>query len=444
MIHYLFQACSNCASKDNVFVTLYGTELVFIMKKLLFPLTFLCISTVSFAQDFGLTVSKLDSLPELIQYYLTESTSKHFEDPKVPRFLLKDRTDNFVFGVGGGVEAKMYYDMQGDRGNSFSMSKGDSESKYDNDVVDFTLYSTNIVMKVLGKTNAGVVDALVSIDFGNTGGGVRLMQAYVDVFGLRIGKANSAFSDDESINLVDGFSLLSTTGRKLPQVSYSYRFNNGIRAQAGIEFPQSASIWLVGAKDRKITPFNILLPDLTANVYYSGERIHLYGGVNSRLMNYYDDKTNARRFPSYAVQLSMNWSFLKTAEQTHKLFAQGIWSHGMADCCTSMRNQGLSAIVDTSIGDYFVPNILGGSMGYQFVFGNNTIDIAGSINSASGHRGANVGEMYNWAYSGVVNYFRKFMTYGTAGVEAMVGRKYDLNANSYTNVRAYLFLRYNF
>lgn len=415
------------------------------MKKLFLAILLSTLCSLAFGQEPGLTFAKVDSLPDLIQYYLRETTSKHFEDPKVPRFLLKDRTDNFVFGVGGGVQAKMFYDRQGSKGNVFSLSKDDEESKYDNDVVDFTLYATNLVFKVLGKTETGVIDALISVDFGNTGGGIRLMQAYVDVFGLRIGKANSAFSDDESMSMVDCFGLLTTTGRKVPQVAYSYRFKNGLRIQAGVEFTQSTSVWMKNRYNvNQIKSMDILLPDLTANAYYSGERVHLYGGVNSRLMNYYDSHEYFKGIPTYAVQAGMNWSFFKRADQTHKLYAQAIFTHGMADCCTGMRNQGLSAVYYHDSEKSVIPNLFGASLGYQVVFGNNTFDLAASFASASGQQSANIGEMFGYAYSGVLNYFRKFLHYGTFGAEVIAGRRFDVNSDTRSNIRAYLFLRYDF
>jgi len=415
------------------------------MKKTLAILAFLTICSVSYGGEPLLEVSRLDSLPEIIQYYLTETTSKHFEDPKVPRFLMKDRTDNFVFGVGGSVQAKMFYDHLGNKGNYFSMSKDSGTPATENDVIDFNLNSTSLVFKVLGKTKIGVVDALVSIDFNNSTGGVRLTQAYVDLFGMRIGLTNTAFRDDVSMDLVDFNGVVTSTVRKVPQVSYSYRFKNGLRAQAGIEFPQSTSVSVINEDGTTgITKYNILLPDLNANVFYTGERIHLYGGVAGRLMNYYKDNVEYKGIPSYAFQVSMNWAFVKRPEQTHKLFAQGIWTHGMADCCISMRNKGLSAVTNFIDSSYSIPNVWGGSVGYQAKFGKNTIDMAGSINSAYGIKDAGIPGMYEWGYAFVVNYFRTFIKYGTAGVEVVSARRNNIDATTSFNSRVYLYLRYNF
>jgi len=415
------------------------------MKKNLAILLFLSMPVMAFAQKSGLGISKVDSLPELIQYYLEETTSKHFEDPKVPRFLLKDRTDNFVFGVGGAIDARLFYDNKGERGINYVFGKEDGSAKYDNNAVDFSAFATNLTFKVLGKTKYGVIDGLINIDFGNNGMGVRLMQAYIDVFGLRIGKTNTGFRDEVSVDLVDCFADVSATFNKLPQISYSYRFKNGIRAQAGIEFPQSTSVWIKDPdKTYLVSNYTILSPDLTANIYYNGAKIHLYAGVNSRLLTFVDAQQNGQKVPLYAVQAAMRWPFVKSDRQTHNLYLNAIWTHGMADCLASMRSQGLSAVYTTATNTYIIPNAYGGSVGYQAIFGKNTIDLTGSANSVLGNETSGIGEMYKWAFSGAINYFREILTYGTVGFEFIAGRRTNLDSTLQSNIRTYLYIRYNF
>jgi len=419
------------------------------MKKLVASLLSILFCLNVSGQEQALSFSQLDSLPEIIQYYLRETTSKHFEDPRVPRFLIKDRTDNFVFGVGGGVEAKLFYDSQGNRTNGFEMKKEDESSRFDNDVLDFNLKSTNLSFKILGKTKVGVIDAFVSADFSGDDYQMKLQQAYVDILGLRIGKTNTAFRDDESMSLIDGNANVSNPSRKVTQIAYSYRFKNGIRLQGGVEFPQSTNVWF---RDKNQTDFtqmaaDILLPDITANLYYSGERFHGYVGGDIRMMNYYNGDKRFRGVMAYAFQGSMNWSFVKLSRQQHKLFLQALWTKGMADCMSSMRNKGLSVIIDCAVnpdGVFVVPNALGGSIGYQASFGLNTIDLAYSANSVGNVGDAKLDQLYKWGHAAVLNYLRTIFKYGVVGVEGMLGRVYDQSNRTYSNFRAYLYLRYNF
>lgn len=432
--------------------------------RLLAVITAVFVSVISYGQNNAgkkqareekdgkaLSLVRTDSLPEILQYYLNESTSKHFEDPKIPRFLIKDRTDSFVFGVGGGVNAKIFYDYDGNSGDKITFDKEDVSHNLDNDVIDFDLTATNISFKVLGKTKRGVIDAFINADFSGDGGNLKLKQAYVNVFGLRVGKTNTGFRDDESIDMVDDDAVLSNTARKVSQVSYSHKFNNGMRVQAGFEFPQSVSVTQYSKADSSVSISGVktLYPDFTANWYYSRERLHLYAGSAIRFENYYDNSNTFQGEFCYAFQLSGNWSFVKTPQQTHKLFLQGIWTRGMADCCRNTREKGVSAIViyedlGSRKADIIVPDSWGASVGYQAKFGRHTIGLSYSALGIYVKEINRIGSLYNWAHAGGINYLMKIFQYGVIGCELVAGRKYDRDGKEYTNMRSYLYLRYDF
>ncbi len=416
--------------------------------------------SVSFAQNktgkkqSGLAIVKTDSLPELIQQYLHETSSKHFEDPRVPRFLIKDRTGNYVFGVGGSVGAKLFYDYDGYRGDAFTMNKEDVSHDNGNDVVDFDLTSTNISFKVLGLTKYGVIDAFINANFSGVDGALKIQYAYLDAFGLRVGMANTGFNDDESLDFIDADAVLSNTGgRQIPQISYSHRFKNGMRIQGGLEFPQGTTVWSFSRAyaTSDIYPVASLVPDVTANWFYTTKQLHLYAGVNSSFQNYYDEADAFRGEMIYAFQLSGNYAFYKTERQSHKIYAQGIWTHGMGDYCRVLRKKGLNAIMSADDFDkpkdqycVGVPNVLGGSVGYQAKFGLNTIDIMYSHVNVSGHEVREIPDAVDWAHSAAINYMRKIFSYGTVGAECIFGRKTDLAGKTYTNIRSYVYLRYDF
>ena len=46
-----------------------------------------------------------DSLSSILKSYVEATSSKYFQDPRIPRFLMVDRNDTFVFGIGGYVAA---------------------------------------------------------------------------------------------------------------------------------------------------------------------------------------------------------------------------------------------------------------------------------------------------------------------------------------------------
>jgi len=396
-----------------------------------------------------LSVVRTDSLSQIIKDYLEKTTSKHFEDPRIPRFLIQDRTDHFVFGVGGFVEARFYYDMAGEETNGLTLVPDDN-SPYQNDLVNMYLKSTTLQFKVLGKTKAGVIDAFITADFSGPGGTLKLGHAYVDVFGLRIGQTDSGFRDNESINLVDGDGHFSGTSRKVPQISYSRLFNNGIRLQGGIELPNSATSFYYGRgtalPDPSINSLKLPYPDLTVNMYYTRERFHFYSGVLARsLKYYYGTQDYYGGHLACGLQLGSNIYIVKSQSQSHRIFLQGVWSDGVNDCIKILRNKGLNVVVpleETS--EYVIPKGLGGQIGYQVRWNDSTVDMQYSAVKVSGYENARFDELFDWGHSLSVNYLLKILRYGTVGAEAVAGRAWNLGGKGFYNVRGYLFIRYDF
>jgi len=404
-------------------------------------------------KEKAFSIIRTDSLSQILADYLQMTTSKHFEDPRIPRFLIQDRTDHFVFGVGGRVDGKFYYDLGGVDGNSLKLVSDDQEP-YKNDLVNMSLASTTLQFKVLGKTKRGVIDAYITADFSGTGGTLKLGHAYVDVFGLRIGRTDSGFRDDESINLVDGDGHFSGTSRKVPQISYSRRFKNGIRLQGGVELPNSATIFFKGRgvqnPQTDVIDFKLPYPDLTVNMYYTGKKFHFYAGLLGRAVQYYYDKSyhdidGYSGSMAYGLQLGSNFYLSKTSSQAHRIFLQGVWSDGVNDCLKILRKKGQNLVVPVEeTAPYEIPKGLGGQIGYQVRWKNSTIDLQYSIVKVSGYRNARFDELFDWGHSASLNYLLKIFKYGTIGAEAVAGRSWNLGGKGSYNFRGYILMRYDF
>jgi len=404
-------------------------------------------------KEKAFSIIRTDSLSQILADYLQMTTSKHFEDPRIPRFLIQDRTDHFVFGVGGRVEGKFYYDIGGVDGNGFKLISDDQEP-HKNDLVNMSLSSTTLQFKVLGKTKRGVIDAYITADFSGTDGTLKLGHAYVDVFGLRIGQTDSGFRDDESINLVDGGGHFSGTSRKVPQVSYSYRFKNGIRLQGGVELPNSATYLYKGRVEPLsqaiISDLKLPYPDLTVNMYYTGEKCHFYAGVLGRVLKYYCDMFDGMKgyysgSVAYGLQLGSNFYLAKTSAQSHRIFLQGVWSDGVNDCLKILRKKGQNLVIPVeAAAPYEIPKGLGGQIGYQVRWNNSTVNLQYSVVKVSGYKNAHFDELFDWGHSATVNYMLKFLKYGTVGAEAVAGRSWDLGGRGSYNFRGYIFIRYDF
>lgn len=400
-------------------------------------------------KDKAFFVVSSDSLSQIISDYLENTTSKHFEDPRIPRFLIQDRTDHFVFGIGGNVQGKFYYDLGGVDANGFKLISDDT-SPFQNDLVNMSLASTTLQFKVLGKTKAGMIDVYITAGFTGPGGTLKLDHAYVDIFGLRIGRTDSGFRDDESINLLDGNGHFSGTARKVSQISYSRRFRNGIRLQGGVEIPNSATSFFKGRgvtlQDGVINDLKLPYPDVTANMYYTGKRFHFYAGALCRALKYYyEDQDYYGGNMAYGLQTGSNFYIVKEPSHSHRVFLQGVWSCGVNDCIKILGNKGLNVVVPVDeTKPYAIPNGLGGQIGYQFKWNNSTIDLQYSAVKVSGYGDADFGELFDWGHAATLNYMLKFLKYGTTGAELVAGRSWDRAGNGSYNLRGYLLIRYDF
>jgi len=396
-----------------------------------------------------MTVVSSDNLDSLLTVYLQQTSSKHFEDPIIPRFLIQDRNDKFVFGIGGYVGAKAYYDYGGKQGGTFTLVNSE-ETKHKNDVGGVDLSSTRLFFKILGKTKRNFVDAYIEANFEGENYALKLQKAYIDLFGIRVGMSQTAFSDDESIDLIGAGMHYSYNRRSVPGISYSYRFQNGLRLQAGFESPQATSIYskIDGSFDWTVK--KVLMPhfDITANAYYNHNRLHLYAGTYFRLMQYYDVLVSDRfrNKQCYAVQAGGNYAFIKNNTNVQKIYLQGIYSFGLADCINNLDGKGLSAIMPNRLGvvSYDICSVYGASAGYTAAWGNNSINILGAFNKVTGHENSNLPQLYDMGLACAGNYMRTILKYGTIGAEFEWGRSYTLGNTSLSNFRVMILLRYNF
>jgi len=421
------------------------------MRKLIISALILLAASTAFAQDKKgniLSVVSSDSLNIFLREYMEQTSGKRFEDPTVPRFLICDRKDMFVFGVGGYVGAKLIYDYQGNSKAGFQ-PVDPSTTSHSNDVLGIDMTSSRFFFKVLGNTKKGIIEAYLESGFSGDNKTLKLLKAYVSLFGFRVGLSRTAFSDTQTVPTISDGTLYSFSDRNVPMIAYSYLFNNGIRVQGGFEFPQATSIYtsIEPGGPMQVVTVGMPQPDITVVSYFDRGNLHLFAGGYLRFMQYYDE-SNTRRFRNktgYAFQLSGNYRF-QTGEISHKLFLQTQYEHMMADCFDNLNNKGLSVIMPYRIGwtSYDTTNGIGGQAGYQLAFGQNTFNLQCGTNRLFGHEKSGYPELYKQGYVTTLNYMRKFFKYGTLGAEVVYGRSYTVGGSVLKDFRTVVLLRYDF
>jgi len=403
------------------------------------------------ARDNGnaLSVISPDSLNVLLKSYLEMTSGKRFEDPKIPRFLISDRNDVFVFGIGGYVGAKMMYDYNGN-GNAGFKPVDLNTSTRSNDVVNLDMTSSRFFFKVLGNTKKGIAEAYIEAAFNGNNKTLSLKKAYVNMLGFRVGISLTAFTDNQTIPVISDGGTISFNDRNVPMVAYSYLFKNGIRLQGGFEFPQSTTIYTSSdeGEGREVVTVGMPLSDLSLGAYYDKDRLHLHAGGIMRTLTYYDSM-DTERFKNRigcGFQLSGNYEFGSVNNCSHKLFVQAQYADKMPDCFSNIEKEGLTAILPFRSGAkaYDFTGAFGGQIGYRFACGPNSVNVQGSANTVFGHENSGCPELYKKGFVGTANYMRSFWKYGTIGGEVVFGRNYSVGGTVYSDFRIVALLRYDF
>jgi len=422
------------------------------MKKPALAIVLLLACLASSAQDKEknvLSVVSSDSLNVFLKSYLEQTTGQRFEDPTIPRFLISDRKDMFVFGVGGYVGAKLIYDYGGNSASGLQPLDA-AVTAHDNDVLGIDMTSSRFFFKVLGNTKKGIAEAYIEAGFNGTNNTLKLLKAYVNVLGFRVGLSNTAFADNQTIPIITGGGVYSFNDRAVPMIAYSYLFKSGVRLQAGLEFPQATTIMTAeeNGDPRKVVTVEMPHPDLTLSTYYNHNNLHLFAGGYLRLMKYYD-YLDSQKFvvkPGGAVNLSGNYTFRHSSDFNSRLFLQAQYEYMMADCFDNLNGKGLSAIMPMRLGyiSYDYTQGVGGQVGYQINFGLNSFNLQAGANRLFGHEKSGFDDLYKLGYVTTLNYMRKFWKYGTIGAEVAYCRNYTLAGSVLSDVRGVIHLRYDF
>lgn len=422
------------------------------MKKLLIIAALLLSTGLnSFAQEQESLFSVVhpDSLDVLLKNYLNQTTGKRFEDPKLPRFLIGDRNDIFVFGIGGYVGAKMIYDYQGNSTVEFRPVQQVIDPKI-NDVLSIDMTSSRFFFKILGNTKKGIIEAYMEAGFSGAGKTLSLKKAYVNALGFRVGINNTAFADNQTVPIITDGGSNSFNDRSVPLIEYSYLFKNGLRVQGGFEFPQSTTIYYSKAQaaKREVVNVEMPMPDVVAGTFYDKNNLHLHAGGIFRLMQFYDEFFSKRflKMPGYGVNLSGNYTINSSKSLSHKIYLQGQYEYMMSDCFSTIDKMGLSAIMPNRIGwtEFDLTRGFGGQIGYTLSFGPNRFNLQTCYNRIYGHENSGFPDLYKSGLRATVNYMRTIFKYGTIGLECDYGFNKNVGGDLLNGYRGMALLRYDF
>lgn len=402
----------------------------------------------------GQGVVAADSLPTHLYEYLVNSSSKHFHDPSIPRFLIKDRSYNFILGVGGYVQALALYDLVGMDDISFVVSslpneKSTGESLFKNtDVMNFDMGMSRIFFKLIGVTRKGYINAYIETDFYNSGNFLRLRQAYVEFMGLTVGQTWSIFRGEESPTTLDVQGAPSLSNRRMPLVSYTLKLSKreNLRLKVALEFPSSTTISVPDGKDGGFSVLEVAqnIPDIPVSIHWDRERFYLFAATNLRLMKYPVSDGKYKKSFSFGTHASVRYTFVKSSESNHNLFLQGIYTNGMVDCIGDLSGLGMNMVISPELDKLSINSAFGTSAAYHFRWNKNQINAIYSMVQVYGDMLKMENGLYKRGQYVALNYLREIFTHGIFGVEAIYGEKMLQSNKKTQDLRFNVLLRYDF
>ncbi|MBR2948085.1 MAG: hypothetical protein IKC17_05805 [Bacteroidales bacterium] len=421
-----------------------------IFLSLLFSLLLLGEEAIAKSDSSKLSVVRYDTLSAVIKSYIEESSSKYFQDPVVPRFLIKDRKDSFIFGIGGYVAAHGYYDNNALIGPYFVVSSIPmGNARLNPNYFDLSMAQTRISFKVIGVTKSGVINAYIETDFMGDNYAMRLRHAYLEFMGIKVGKTWSTYMDDTNINTIDPQGPMSLSTRLLPLVSYSIKQAEKYKFTVALEFPQDVTITFPGgltpSGDVEVHQALQSYPDIPVSLIYDNGPYHLFLGYNQRVMKFSELGKKFSPHYTFSAQLSGSYAFETNGVMEHKIFLQGIHTYGMADCIQDLGNIGYNAVISADLSRIELIHNSAFYAGYHLGFlGKNQINLLYSHLKQWNLDSLGYDNLYDSGHYVCFNYMREFLEYGIFGVEGLYGMKRDISGNRGDNFRISLYLRYDF
>lgn len=385
-----------------------------------------------------------DSLASPLGNLVRACTGRLFEDPEAPRFVTVDRTGNYLFGVGGYVGVQGWYDWNNMQSPGLDVYGIPTDGGDRVGYAGLDAGTSRLFFRVLGLTPVGRLDAYVEADFSRPGHVLGLRHAYVTLGDFTVGQTRSLFSDVQTPSVLDGSGPLSVTGRRLPLVAWRRTLPSGLTLGAAAEFSNAAQASLIDPEtgERKIEPVPQRLPDFPLTLVYDNDRLHLFFSWNNRLMTY-RDYTRFRNRYAYALKLSGNVLLAEARGVRYRLYAQGVYTLGMADCLASAQGRGLNVAVSPDYTFLAVLPAWGATLGYEMQFGRHTL---GAVYSRIGMLGLEgLGDdLYRSGDFASLTYIVNIFRYARAGLEGVWGRRADAGGETGDNMRINLLLRYDF
>lgn len=363
-----------------------------------------------------------------------------YNDPASPRFIFFDKSKNFIFGIGGYVQATSVYDFNGVQDyNYFTTSSIALKGQQPGASYGMTLGQSRIFFKLVGNTDVGKLVSYLEMEFEGPQNSPVLRQAFVQFKGFMIGQTWSTFCDMAAVpNTIDEEGPSSGIEVRQPQVRYTHKFNKQWQAALALEYVIPSY-----STGTYTTTIRQKIPDIPLVVKYSMKNgSHLQAGAILRNVHYQDKITEKDKIKTgWGTTLSGSINLCK---KTTFMF-QGVYGKGIANYIQDIAGQGYDLVPNPNHnGRLEAPGMWG-------VFGAFQQNWNSKLNSSliySYARLEKIGTLPNTNYKHAqyagVNLMWNFTEYGTTGIEYIYGRRNDFNREYGNASRINTMIQYRF
>lgn len=305
------------------------------------------------AQNYQLVVISSERVSPRKDSMMMAETSRHFlsvheqgfQQSAPPNFVITGNNNRFMFGIGGYVNFRTAYDLDGALPNldfvTYDITVPNSWQERQRLFMDAS--TTRLYFRTLIKSRClGLITTYVETDFRGYHGDLRMRQAYVAFKGLLFGRSATTFCD-----LGAGPNTVDFQGPN----AYNFKFNNMIRYRyaispnwtiaAALEMPSVS-----GTYSDELQAIPQRVPDLPLYVqwnwgYRTGLMSHLRASAVFRDMFYYNVSSDKHQETfGWGVQLSGNIKIFRPLQ----IFMNGVYGKGITPYIQDLYGSGLDLV----------------------------------------------------------------------------------------------------
>lgn len=413
-------------------------------RSLLFLLLFSCCLAASAQKPVKAWVFiNSDSAGVNVLKMLYESRNRMVQDPQSPRFVMVDRSGNYVLGIGGFVAANISSDFNGLSDKDFVIYDIPvPTARFKDNKFNFALDQSRLFLKLVGNTELGRLIAYVETDFrGGSGGLLHLRQAYVSFRNFLIGQTWSTFMDlDGTPYTLDFEGPNSMVSLRQPMIRYTVPFSSCLSLEAALEVPTISY-----STRRDMTPhsFPQSVPDVPARLIYSGGFGHVQLAAVLRTLIVPDTLVNGS---NHSVGYGFAFSGSINLPAGFNFQYQATYGKGISHYFNGLKNRGLDLLYNAETRSTSLVPIYGGYVNLSRKWGRNGIFTS---NLLYGLANADIDDpllpdQYKKGYYFAINTVWTFIQYGTLGIEFLHGKRTNIGGESGNANRINALLRYNF